>query len=108
MKPYVTEPDSISFRRWSTGKIIGYTKLVPHFLKLFGAPYHVIHRADFHAALYRRALDLGIEIVLGSKVVDYHAQVPSMTLADGSLLEADLIVAADGELPRFHHRIYSN
>ena len=104
----MTEPDSISFRRWSNGKVIGYTKLAPYFPKLFGAPYHVIHRADFHSALYRRALDLGIEIVLGSKVVDYHAQISSITLADGSLLEADLIVAADGELFKFHHRIYSN
>lgn len=104
----MTEPDSISFRRWSSGKVIGYTKLIPDFREQFGAPYYVIHRADFHSALYRRAIDLGIDIVLGSKVVDYDAQSPSITLENGILVEADLIIAADGELSRFDHRMYSN
>ncbi|PLB39666.1 FAD/NAD(P)-binding domain-containing protein [Aspergillus candidus] len=96
LKPYVTEPDSISFRRWSNGKTIGFTELTQKFCELFGAPYHVIHRTDFHSALYRRALDLGIDITLGSKVVDYDSESPSITLENGSLVKADLIVAADG------------
>lgn len=80
------------------GKGIGHTKLIPGFRGTFGGPYYVIHRADFQSALYRRALDLGVRVKLASRVVDYNPQVPRITLEDGQSFEADLIVAADGQL----------
>jgi salicylate hydroxylase len=86
------------FRRWENGDIIGYTKLIPGFRETFGGPYYVIHRADFHSAFYKRALDLGVRVKLASRVVDYDPQVPRITLEDGQSFEADLIVAADGQL----------
>lgn len=70
LEPYITEPESIAFRRWQNGKVIGKTKLVPDFVDTFRAPYYVIHRADFHSALFQRALDVGVEIYLGARVVD--------------------------------------
>ncbi|GAB1215855.1 hypothetical protein ATERTT37_005053 [Aspergillus terreus] len=96
LEPYVTEPGSISFRRWQSGKTIGFTNLIPDFRKTFDAPYYVIHRADFHSAMYRRARDAGVQVKLASRVIDYDPQMPSIKLADGSSYEADLIVAADG------------
>lgn len=92
----MTEPETISFRRWESGKVIGLTKLIPNFRKSFGAPYYVIHRANFHTALHQRALDQGVTIKLASRVVEYNPQRPSITLEDGSSALADLIVAADG------------
>lgn len=97
--PYVTEPENISFRRWESGDVIGLTKLIPNFRETFGAPYYVIHRANFHTALHRRALDLGVIVKLAAKVVKYDPQGAGITLADGSSTSADLIIAADGISP---------
>jgi salicylate hydroxylase len=92
----VVEPDNISIRRWKSGEVIGYTKLVPEFRETFGAPYYVVHRAHFHDALYRRAVELGVKVQTGAKVVDYDLGAPSITLEDGSKQTADLVVAAEG------------
>lgn len=96
LKPYITEPESIAFRRWQNGKVIGKTKLVPDFVENFNAPYYVIHRADFHSALYQKALDMGVGIKLGARVVDYDPVQGGITLADGTEHSGDLVVAADG------------
>jgi salicylate hydroxylase len=76
--------------------MIGHTKLIPDFRETFGAPYYVIHRAHFHDALYRRALELGVMVHTGAKVVDYDLDAPSITLEDGSMHVADLVIAAEG------------
>lgn len=69
---------------------------MPDFRNLFGAPYYVIHRADFHAALHERALDLGVKVKLASRVLEYEPEEPSIVIENGSKVSADLIVAADG------------
>jgi salicylate hydroxylase len=69
---------------------------MPDFRNVFHAPYYVIHRADFHTALHRRALDLGVSIKLASRVTEYNPQSPSIFLESGTTVSADLIVAADG------------
>jgi salicylate hydroxylase len=86
----------MTFRRWEDGSTIGYTKLVPDFRKNFKAPYYVVHRAHFHDALYQRALELGVEVRLASRVENYDLSKPSLTLRSGEVIFADLIVAADG------------
>lgn len=96
LAPYVTEPECISFRRWQDGRVIAKTNLVPDFIENYKAPYYVIHRAHFHSALCQRALDLGIEIKLGSKAEHYDPVAGSITLVDGTVHTADLVVAADG------------
>lgn len=96
LEPYITEPESISFRRWQNGKVIGKTTLIPDFVDNFNAPYYVIHRADFHSALCQKASDMGIKIELGARVVDYDAGHGSVTLADGAKHSGDLVIAADG------------
>lgn len=96
LKKYVTEPESISFRRWETGKLIGLTQLIPDFRKRFKAPYYVIHRADFLSALHQRAMDLGVKVNLGARIVGYDAEKGRISLENGSLYSADLIIAADG------------
>ncbi|KUJ16928.1 FAD/NAD(P)-binding domain-containing protein [Mollisia scopiformis] len=96
LKSAVVEPDGMTFRRWLDGKVIGYTKLVPQFRENFHAPYYVIHRAHFHDALYRKALELGVQVKVASRVEKYDIEAPSVELASGDILKADLIVAADG------------
>lgn len=95
----VVEPTSIKFRRWQDGSEIGCTNLVPEHRTIFGAPYYVVHRAHFHDALHQLALKLGARIEINAKVQVYDAEAPSVTLLDGRIFTADLIVAADGENP---------
>lgn len=100
LKEYVTEPEFISFRRWQSGDVIGLTRLIPSFQERFGAPYYVIHRANFHSALHQRALDLGVTVKVASRVVGYNVEEPSIVLENGENASADLIVAADGIYPK--------
>ncbi len=46
--------------------------------------------------MYQLALQLGIEIRINSKVLDYDEDAPSITLENGGSHSADLIVASDG------------
>lgn len=87
----------MTFRRWENGNAIGFTKLVPDFRENFGASYYVVHRADFHVALHQRALQLGVEVKVNCKVVDYDLKAPAVTLANADSLSADLVIAADGK-----------
>ncbi|KAH8671764.1 hypothetical protein BGZ60DRAFT_469293 [Tricladium varicosporioides] len=93
---FIVEPAGMTFRRWENGAIIGYTKLIPEFRNNFGAPYYVIHRAHFHNALYRRALELGVDVRVDCRVVKYNPEAPSVELLTGETVKADFIVAADG------------
>ncbi|KAL2859607.1 putative salicylate hydroxylase [Aspergillus pseudodeflectus] len=66
----------------------------------YGASFFFAHRVDLHSELQRLATASGrgspVEILLRSEVVDYAADQGSVTLSDGSVHRADLIIAADG------------
>lgn len=95
------EPESIAIRRWESGDLIGWTQLIPDFQRSFGAPYYVIHRAHLHDALHKLAMELGVKVELGSTVVDYDLDTPSLTLENGSVRHGDLIIGADGKISRY-------
>ncbi|OAA76120.1 salicylate hydroxylase [Akanthomyces lecanii RCEF 1005] len=94
----VVEPEAITLRRWENGVPLGTTKLVPDFQFKFGSPYYLMHRADFHTALVKCARQLGVEIQTGSRVISYNSDANSASVqtADGLVVSADLIIAADG------------
>jgi salicylate hydroxylase len=94
---HVVEPESINFRRWEDGNIIGFTKLTPDFRQSFDAPYYVVHRAHFHNAMYQLAKELGVEVVLDAKISYYDAEAPAVELENGRIHKADLVIAADGK-----------
>ncbi|KAH8588837.1 hypothetical protein B0O99DRAFT_746539 [Bisporella sp. PMI_857] len=96
LKDKAVAPQGMTFRRWENGSTIGYTKLIPDFSENFGAPYYVVHRAHFHEALHQRAIQLGVDVRVGCRVIDYDLDIPSVQLSSGALLSADLVVAADG------------
>ena len=74
-----------------------------HAEEQYGAPFMAVHRVDLHKELYRLALDeeggdgqgTG-KLHLASPVVNARTDQGVIELADGSVHEADLIVAADG------------
>lgn len=49
--------------------------------------------------MYRLASDLGVEVKVDSGVKAYDAETASVTLDNGRVMSADLIVAADGKYP---------
>ncbi|KAJ6153578.1 hypothetical protein N7470_006537 [Penicillium chermesinum] len=100
LQNYVTEPQQMSMRRWKSGNVIGYTRMGTELRKQFEAPYWVVHRGDYHKALHDLAVDLGVTIKLGSKVVSYDSAAPSISLEDGQIISADLVIAADGVLSK--------
>ena len=57
----------------------------------------VIHRAQYLKTLVREAKELGVSIRLGSFIERFDFSRASVLLEDGTRLEADLIVGADGE-----------
>lgn len=62
----------------------------------YGAPYLHIHRADYHRVLVSRARELGVEIILGSRVTGIDFAAPAAKLEDGKVFKADLVIGADG------------
>lgn len=71
------------------------------FAETSGAPHVFSHRADLHQALKDKAVSTEesghpVKLLLNSAVVSYDPVEGSVTLQDGSILTADLIVAADG------------
>ena len=94
--PVKVEPTEIVMRRWQTGERVGCTKLVPSFRDNFDAPYWVIHRAHLHEALHQRALEYRVEIILNARVSNIDFASPSVSVENGAIYRADLIIGADG------------
>ena len=69
----------------------------------YGAPLMSVHRVDLHNELLRLASTddiannvLKVILRLNSRVIDANTEEGTITLADGNVHRADLIVAADG------------
>jgi salicylate hydroxylase len=69
--------------------------MMPEIEQKYGAPQYCIHRADLHGALLEDASAVA-EICVNSTVVDVDFEKPSVTLQDGKVLGADVVVGADG------------
>lgn len=87
-------PEAIVFRRYSTGERVGYTKWGGR-MEEHGAPYYHIHRADFHKLLFDLARP-HMDLRLQSTVIAVDPDLPSLTLANGDVIQGDLIIGADG------------
>ena len=67
----------------------------------YGAQWYYFHRVDLHSELKRLATEptccaQPAKINLSSEVVDVDCEAGTLTLANGSTHQKDLIVAADG------------
>lgn len=101
------KPEAVVYRRYSTGETVGYTKFGEALQRPYGAPNYQIHRADLHKLLYNLVAP-HVTILLGSPVVgcEPDSVSPSVTLESGEVIEADLIVGADG-LKSYIQRVVS-
>ncbi|KAJ5093491.1 Monooxygenase FAD-binding [Penicillium angulare] len=84
--------EHIHVRRWQDGALLATMPVN----KTFGQQV-VIHRADLHNALIDRALALdNVELRENSMVTGVEFSPASVTLADGTVVRGDIIIAADG------------
>lgn len=79
-------------RRWQDGSLLGTMPVN----KTYGQQV-VIHRADLHNALIDKALALSnVCLRTNAHVTDVSFDPAAVTLADGSVVRGDVVIAADG------------
>ncbi|KAK5394843.1 hypothetical protein LTR07_006600 [Exophiala xenobiotica] len=85
-------------KRWKDGKILCSRQGGDRMINDFGAPWFVIHRADYHTVLLDEALRLGADLRKNSEVVDGNFSPPNpyVLLQTGEKVEGDVIIGADG------------
>ena len=113
LRRVATYPDGRDYRGWDTGERLYYTPLGQKAETHFGSPYYAAHRAELLDVLLSGLGEHGFR--LGSRVerVDQDQSGVSLTLADGSVAQGDILIGADGihstvraqlfgkELPRY-------
>ncbi|KAJ5627316.1 hypothetical protein N7528_004743 [Penicillium herquei] len=84
----------------SQGNVVT-SKDVRNLREIYPFPWQLSHRIDLHEALKAKATSLDgpgvpVTIHLRSKVLDCDPARPSLTLADGSQIQGDFLIGADG------------
>jgi salicylate hydroxylase len=90
------EPTEIVSVDWQTASQRFRQPLMAIATKQFGAPYITAHRADVHRLLRAKVPDSVITLNARCTAVSSSDRGAVATFADGSTVEADLIVGADG------------
>jgi salicylate hydroxylase len=89
-------PDTVDLLRWDDGSLLHRSVLGPPMEERFGAPQLDFFRPDLHRVLAEAtpagSLRLGTEVAS----VEQDEESASVLLADGTRVEADAVVAADG------------
>jgi salicylate hydroxylase len=90
------EPEATTQWDWQSGRMLRSTPIRQSYQTRYGAPLYLIHRADLLAAL-AEALPDG-SVTLGMECISLHQMNShaTATFANGSPVEADIIVGADG------------
>jgi salicylate hydroxylase len=96
LKKVTTYPEARDYRGWDTGERLYYTQLGQKAEAHFGSPYYAAHRAELLDVLLSELDEYGVR--LGSRVeyVYQDDRGVSLTLADGTTAQGDILVGADG------------
>ena len=87
------EPTRQRIQHWEDGRTLVTMDRSDQRAK-YGAPYVTVHRADLHKVLTRAAEEAGVELRCNSTVVD--SDGATAILANGTRVEGDLLIGADG------------
>src|SRR6202035_2826484 len=82
-------------RSWRSGRIISRARR-GDFRKTFGAPNFTVHRADLLDVLRGALRTTAIRLGARCSAVETRDQGAAVRFADGSEIEADIVVGADG------------
>jgi salicylate hydroxylase len=89
-------PEAVRGRDWRSGRTVFCTPLAGACERIYHAPYVHIHRADLQTILHEALPDSVLRLSSHCVEVSDCGQSAVARFADGSSVEADLIVAADG------------
>lgn len=89
-------PQKFVLRSYRDGRVLSTQPTLPYCERRYGSPYLHIHRADYHRVLVEKARDLGVDIILSSRVTGIDFETPKVLLAGGKAFAADLVIGADG------------
>lgn len=89
-------PQAVEYRRWQDGRLIARYPMGGSVERAFGAPYFHLHRAEFLDMLVRAMPAERIHLGRRCIAIDRQGPRPVARFADGSNVEADLVVGADG------------
>ncbi|MBM9467767.1 FAD-dependent monooxygenase [Nakamurella leprariae] len=91
-------PERLVLRDATTGQELTAQRLGADFVERYQAPYVVIHRSDLHAILHDAAAESGVELVVDTHVerIEQVQDRALVIMADGRVVDADAVVAADG------------
>jgi salicylate hydroxylase len=93
------KPQAFEFRRFDTGEHLHRIPIGTRHTELHGATYYQVHRGDLHAALVDAVSSLApdcIKLNMPAKRVEDGQKSACVHFANGSSIEADLVVGADG------------
>lgn len=102
-------------RRWQDGRLLGSFELGDLAVQRYGSPYLCQHRADLHAALLQVATQSDgegppVELQLDRAVVNVDpgdgGGRTRLRFGDGSVHEADCVIAADGINSRVRENVF--
>jgi salicylate hydroxylase len=83
-------------RRYDNGKILG-SRPATQSVTSYGFPSWLLARFRLQETLAKVAEERGVRILYGKAVAGVDLEGPSVRLRDGEVLEADLIIGADGK-----------
>ena len=98
IKAYSIEPEALILRAYQDGAVISDTRIVPDIREIYGAPWLLIHRADYFNVLAKEAERIGVKIRLGCAVTQIICSDASILVSNsaGPDIGADAILGADG------------
>lgn len=84
------------FRRWTDGNVLSVEKLSGVCEQLYGERTYVVHRADLLDSLKAAVPSEWVRLGARCTAVDVRKNVVLLRFADGSQVEADIVIGADG------------
>ncbi|HKA71670.1 MAG TPA: FAD-dependent monooxygenase [Xanthobacteraceae bacterium] len=96
LKRRACEPVNILSLAWDTGTLRFREPLKAVAAAQFGAPYLTVHRADLHRLLCGKLANNAVRLAAQCIGVATRGGQAVATFADGSTIEADVIIGADG------------
>jgi salicylate hydroxylase len=90
------EPERHVVRNWKTGRVVAATQMKGIYREQFGAPYFGFHRADLQATLLQAVPQACVRLNAKCTGVRNTGRSAVLDFADGSEVESDVVVGADG------------
>ncbi|KAH7417764.1 putative salicylate hydroxylase [Cadophora sp. MPI-SDFR-AT-0126] len=65
-------------------------------VEMYGAPWIVVHREDYHSILLNEATLSGVQVTLGASVKEVNFDRTEVVLENGLVISGEVIIGADG------------